>query len=64
MPCPQRELSSALVGLVVIEERGGVLAVLCDGGCAPTSGDGGRYFTKPSLNQVEPDNVLAEKERI
>jgi hypothetical protein len=48
----------------VIEERGGVLAVLCDGGCAATSGDGGRYFTRPSLTEVEPDNVLAEIERI
>ena len=48
----------------MIEERGVVLAVLCDGGCAATSGDGGRYFTRPSLTEVEPDNVLAEIERI
>ena len=53
-----------LVGHIVDEGGRVVLAVLDDGRCVATSGDDGVwFFTRPSLTEVEPDNVLAEIER-
>ena len=53
-----------VVGHIVCEERGITLVVLDDGRCAATQGDGEWYLTNPALTGVEPDNVLAEIERL